>query len=250
MRNEKYSEGLTLYDTVNEIAELSKLLSDYSHNISKMSAHYLKGEEQDHAIIDLAFETKPNYFFYPLFGHYLYPNKHFIGYHFSGYPNTSLFKFFKATQIRLGYDFTQGEKSIAFSQFLKEHNSIHTEFREERARRNICENAEEDRSQTSLIFKKYLENKTEYFPFHSFSDTQNYLFLQLSSKRFTYNVDHSKASADLLKQTLSHSHLYGVKLGLKNSSHCTTEDEGEFGFENGYTSEISVEYNKNQDDTE
>jgi hypothetical protein len=89
-----------------------------------------------------------------------------------------------------------------------------------------------------LVFKKYLQNPSEYFPYHSGSDLHNYAFLQIGSKRLTNNVDTSKASAELMKLTLNNQKLFVVKWGLLRS------DFENMFFEDGYTSELSAEYNK------
>lgn len=228
----------TLQDNIHNIVELAQALALHSHVITKTTANYAPGEKVDEIVIGLDFASKASYLFYGLYSSFLHANKHFIGFNIGDYPKSSFFKQLDSTQLKFGYDHTDGEKQIVFSQKFKPVNAIHTEYREELGFKKLCDNAQQIRRQTSLIFKKYLQDRSVFFPYHSFSDLQNYMFLQFGSKRFNYDVDTNKASKELLILTLHRMKNTFVKFGIINS------DFENVLFEDGFTSELSFEHGR------
>ena len=96
------------------------------------------------------------------------------------------------------------------------------------------------RRQTSLIFRRYIRPRSVYFPFHSFTDLNNYLYFQIGSKRLTNYIDTNKASVDLLKQTLNNQKMANIKVGIITSEFDTLD------FRSGYTNEVSAELNSDR----
>lgn len=169
-----------------------------------------------------------------MFGMYLNPNFTFIGYNYSAYPKSSLFKLFDATQVRIGY----GEKkSLSFHQFFKTYKGIDTEYLEELSSRNLGINVREIKRESALIFRSWINKPSIIFPFHGFADASSFYYFKFGYKRRRNDVDIRKASAELLKIALNQDKMLELKLGYSSSQF---EDPT---FQNGSTTELSAGYN-------
>ena len=91
------------------------------------------------------------------------------------------------------------------------------------------------RRQTSLIFRRYLQDKSDMCPFHSYADTNNYVYFQIGSKRLTNFLDLNKASSDLLKHNLNNQKCLTAKIGV------ITSNFDDPCLQSGYTNDISLE---------
>lgn len=195
---------------------------------------FSEGDKEDHIKLDLEFEQKPNYFILPIFGMYLHPNFTFIGYNYSAYPKSSLFKIFDSTQVRVGYG---DRKSLSFHQFFKSYKGIDTEYLEELSTRNLGINVREVKRESALIFRKWLHRPSIIFPFHGFADASKYYYFKFGYKRRRNDIDVRKASAELLKIALNQDKMLELQLGYSSSQF---EDPT---FQNGSTTELSAAYN-------
>jgi hypothetical protein len=162
-----------------------------------------------------------------------YPNYTFLGYNFSDYPKSSLFKAFDKTQVRLGYG---DRKSMSFHQFFKEYKGLNIEYCEELSQRDLGINANEVKRESSLTFHKYLNKGTSLFPFHTFTDSAQELFLKVGFKSRCNNVDTNKASGDFMKHALNQDKLFAMKFGYFGSHF------KDLFYTEGSTNEVSGEY--------
>lgn len=184
-------------------------------------------------MIGVDFKQKPNYIFYPIYGMFRYPNYTFVGYNFSNYSKSSLFKAFDKTQVRFGYG---DKKSMSFHQFFKEYKGFNIEYCEEISQRDLGINANEVKRESSLIFHKYLNKDISLFPFHTFTDSVEEYFLKVGFKSRRNNVDTNKSSAEFMKHALNQDRLFALKLGYFSSNF------KDLFFTEGSTNEISGEY--------
>ena len=165
---------------------------------------------------------------------YLHPNFTFAGYNYSSYPKSSLFKYFDATQVRVGYG---TKKSVSFHQFFKTYKEIDTEYLEELSSRNLGMNVREIKRESALIFRQWINKPSILFPFHGFADASSWYYFKFGYKRRRNDVDTNKASAELLKIALNQDKMLELKLGYSSSEFTDPS------FQNGSTTEISAEYN-------
>lgn len=211
------------------------LISNFSINSKEVNATYKPGDAEDKIKLEFEINQKPNYLVLPYFGMFLTPNYTFIGYNYSNYPKSSLFKLFKSTQMRLGYG---TKKSVSFHQFFKTYNDIDTEYLEELSSRQLGINIQEVKRESALIFRRYIERSPSLvFPFHGFADCSSFYYFKYGYKRRTNNVDKNKASPELLRIALNQDKVLGLKMGYSASYFETPT------FEDGHTVDISAEYN-------
>ena len=104
------SRYLSFEECLNNIMDLAENFSKYSHNLAGVKADFYPGDNVDCIQVNFDLYEKPNYLFYGLYSSFLYPNTHFLGYNYSKYPKSSLFKYFDKTQLKISYDWAIGEK--------------------------------------------------------------------------------------------------------------------------------------------
>lgn len=180
--------------------------------------------DEDHIKVDIDFKVKPNFIFTPLFGMYVTPNLTYIGYNYSDYPKSSLFKIFQNTQLRASLGW---KKSLSFHQFFKKWRGIDIEYREELSTRNLGLNSREIKRESSLVFHKRLQDPSFFFPFFAFTDDSEELYAQIGYKRRRNDIDVTKASAEFMKNAFNQDNLFFFKVGyLSNQFTNLSFDEG------------------------
>ena len=148
----------------------------------------------------LSFENRLNYFFFPYYGSFVYPNYSFLGYNLSKYPSSSLFNALEKTQLRAIFGNKLG---VSFHQFFKKYRGLDIEFSQELSRRDLGINAREVKRETYLTFHKYLHEESQSFPFHTFTEPIQEYYLKVGSKSRRNEVDTHKASPEFLKHALN-----------------------------------------------